>query len=167
MAQLTLNSTQRKYPGQGKHERPLYRSCRRTRLTTPIQVVNGLSDNLLTSVIRAWDTDASIDNKRKTILVAPAMNSVTHLPLTPKKQPATATNYLTLRAGHVEAPRHREAAACAVRRLGRQERQRLVQGYFRESVFPVVSANHTDSLLFRSSPSSSTSPLASFDSKPD
>ncbi|KAK0636328.1 flavoprotein [Bombardia bombarda] len=39
------------------------------------KVVNGLSDNLLTSVIRAWDTDTSIDNKRKLIIVAPAMNS--------------------------------------------------------------------------------------------
>lgn len=36
-----------------------------------------MSDNLLTSVIRAWDTDASIDMKKKIILVAPAMNSVT------------------------------------------------------------------------------------------
>lgn len=35
-----------------------------------------MSDNLLTSVIRAWDTDASIDMKKKMILVAPAMNSV-------------------------------------------------------------------------------------------
>ncbi|KAL1837941.1 hypothetical protein VTJ49DRAFT_3236 [Mycothermus thermophilus] len=42
---------------------------------TLARVVNGMSDNLLTSVIRAWDTDSSIDNKRKLILVAPAMNS--------------------------------------------------------------------------------------------
>ena len=35
-----------------------------------------MSDNLLTSVIRAWDTDATIDMKQKLILVAPAMNSV-------------------------------------------------------------------------------------------
>jgi phosphopantothenoylcysteine decarboxylase len=34
-----------------------------------------MSDNLLTSVIRAWDTDASIDMKKKIIIVAPAMNS--------------------------------------------------------------------------------------------
>lgn len=34
-----------------------------------------MSDNLLTSVIRAWDTDSSIDNKKKVIVVAPAMNS--------------------------------------------------------------------------------------------
>jgi phosphopantothenoylcysteine decarboxylase len=38
--------------------------------------VNGMSDNLLTSVIRAWDTDASVDGKKKLILVAPAMNTV-------------------------------------------------------------------------------------------
>jgi len=42
---------------------------------TLAKVVNGMSDNLLTSVIRAWDTDASIDQKQKVILVAPAMNS--------------------------------------------------------------------------------------------
>ncbi|KAK3944071.1 flavoprotein [Diplogelasinospora grovesii] len=42
---------------------------------TLAKVVNGMSDNLLTSVIRAWDTDRSIDGKRKLILVAPAMNT--------------------------------------------------------------------------------------------
>ncbi|KAK4148046.1 flavoprotein [Dichotomopilus funicola] len=42
---------------------------------TLAKVVNGMSDNLLTSIIRAWDTDASIDMKKKIILVAPAMNS--------------------------------------------------------------------------------------------
>lgn len=40
-----------------------------------------MADNLLTSVIRAWDTDSSIDMKKKIILVAPAMNSVLLLPL--------------------------------------------------------------------------------------
>ncbi len=35
-----------------------------------------MSDNLLTSVIRAWDTDGSIDMQKKIIIVAPAMNSV-------------------------------------------------------------------------------------------
>lgn len=39
-----------------------------------------MSDNLLTSVIRAWDTDSSIDMKKKIILVAPAMNSVLSAP---------------------------------------------------------------------------------------
>ncbi len=47
------------------------------------QVVNGMSDNLLTSVIRAWDTDATIDMKQKLILVAPAMNSVHFSPPAP------------------------------------------------------------------------------------
>jgi phosphopantothenoylcysteine decarboxylase len=42
---------------------------------TLAKVVHGMSDNLLTSVIRAWDTDSSIDMKKKIILVAPAMNS--------------------------------------------------------------------------------------------
>ncbi|KAL2268728.1 hypothetical protein VTJ83DRAFT_3574 [Remersonia thermophila] len=42
---------------------------------TLAKVVGGMADNLLTSVVRAWDTDSSIDGKRKLILVAPAMNS--------------------------------------------------------------------------------------------
>ncbi|KAL2118457.1 hypothetical protein VTJ04DRAFT_8117 [Mycothermus thermophilus] len=42
---------------------------------TLAKIVNGMSDNLLTSVIRAWDTDASVDGKKKLILVAPAMNT--------------------------------------------------------------------------------------------
>lgn len=42
---------------------------------TLAKVVNGMSDNLLTSVVRAWDTDSSIDSKKKVIVVAPAMNS--------------------------------------------------------------------------------------------
>lgn len=43
---------------------------------TLAKIVGGHSDNLLTSVIRAWDTDGGIDGRRKRILVAPAMNSV-------------------------------------------------------------------------------------------
>jgi phosphopantothenoylcysteine decarboxylase len=42
-----------------------------------------MSDNLLCSVIRAWDTDSNIDGKKKIIAVAPAMNSVTTPPSTP------------------------------------------------------------------------------------
>ncbi|GAB1315072.1 hypothetical protein MFIFM68171_05282 [Madurella fahalii] len=42
---------------------------------TLAKIVNGMADNLLTSVIRAWDTDSSIDMRKKIILVAPAMNS--------------------------------------------------------------------------------------------
>ncbi|SPQ21025.1 9a1e7e3a-72ba-4f3b-88bd-cbb563c9dfac [Thermothielavioides terrestris] len=42
---------------------------------TLAKIVNGMSDNLLTSVIRAWDTDASVDMKKKLIVVAPAMNT--------------------------------------------------------------------------------------------
>ncbi|OLN93066.1 putative thymidylate synthase [Colletotrichum chlorophyti] len=42
---------------------------------TLAKVVNGFSDNLLTSVIRAWDPDGLIDGRKKKILVATAMNS--------------------------------------------------------------------------------------------
>lgn len=41
---------------------------------TLAKLVNGLCDNLLTSVVRAWDADGRIDGRRKRILVAPAMN---------------------------------------------------------------------------------------------
>jgi phosphopantothenoylcysteine decarboxylase len=39
------------------------------------KVVHGMSDNLLTSVVRAWDTTGLIDGRKKRILVAPAMNT--------------------------------------------------------------------------------------------
>lgn len=42
---------------------------------TLAKVVHGLCDNLLTSVVRAWDADGRIDGRRKRILVAPAMNA--------------------------------------------------------------------------------------------
>lgn len=50
------------------------------------KMVNGLSDNLLLSVIRAWDTTGMIDGRRKRIFVAPAMNTAmwTH-PITSKQ----------------------------------------------------------------------------------
>lgn len=41
---------------------------------TLAKVVSGICDNLLTSVVRAWDTDGRVDGTRKRILVAPAMN---------------------------------------------------------------------------------------------
>lgn len=41
---------------------------------TLAKVANGLCDNLLTSVVRAWDAEGRIDGGRKRILVAPAMN---------------------------------------------------------------------------------------------
>lgn len=39
------------------------------------KMVNGISDGLLLSVIRAWDTTGLIDGRRKRIFVAPAMNT--------------------------------------------------------------------------------------------
>ena len=39
------------------------------------KIVNGMSDSLVTSVVRAWDTTGMIDGKRKRIFVAPAMNT--------------------------------------------------------------------------------------------
>ncbi|KAK1771929.1 flavoprotein [Phialemonium atrogriseum] len=42
---------------------------------TLAKLVNGLCDNLLTSVCRAWDTDGQVDGQRKRIVVAPAMNT--------------------------------------------------------------------------------------------
>jgi phosphopantothenoylcysteine decarboxylase len=50
------------------------------------KMVNGISDNLLLSVLRAWDTRGMIDGRKKRILVAPAMNTAmwTH-PVTAKQ----------------------------------------------------------------------------------
>ncbi|EEA26947.1 hypothetical protein TMatcc_004772 [Talaromyces marneffei ATCC 18224] len=54
---------------------------------TLAKVVNGISDNLLTNVIRAWDTSGSVDGgARKRILVAPAMNAAMWLQPITKKQ---------------------------------------------------------------------------------
>ncbi|KAI6249499.1 Phosphopantothenoylcysteine decarboxylase [Erysiphe necator] len=44
---------------------------------TLAKIVAGMADNLLTSVVRAWDTEGLIQNsgERKRIIVAPAMNT--------------------------------------------------------------------------------------------
>ena len=42
---------------------------------TLAKMVNGMSDNLLLNVIRAWDTTGLIDMQKKRIFVAPAMNT--------------------------------------------------------------------------------------------
>lgn len=42
---------------------------------TLAKVVAGMADNLLTSVVRAWDTTGEIDGVHKKIIVAPAMNT--------------------------------------------------------------------------------------------
>ncbi|KIX04706.1 uncharacterized protein Z518_05576 [Rhinocladiella mackenziei CBS 650.93] len=39
------------------------------------KMTNGMSDNLLLSVIRAWDTTGLIDMRKRRIFVAPAMNT--------------------------------------------------------------------------------------------
>ncbi|KAK6217356.1 flavoprotein [Colletotrichum tabaci] len=53
---------------------------------TLAKIVNGFSDNLLTSVVRAWDPEGLIDGQKKKILVATAMNSAMHVhPITAKQ----------------------------------------------------------------------------------
>ncbi|EXA37127.1 phosphopantothenoylcysteine decarboxylase [Fusarium oxysporum f. sp. pisi HDV247] len=42
---------------------------------TMAKIVNGMCDNLLTSVVRAWDVTGTVDGVKKKILVAPAMNT--------------------------------------------------------------------------------------------
>jgi len=50
------------------------------------KIANGMSDGLLMSVIRAWDTTALVDGRRKRIFVAPAMNTAMwHHPITSKQ----------------------------------------------------------------------------------
>ncbi|KAJ5167941.1 Phosphopantothenoylcysteine decarboxylase [Penicillium canariense] len=41
---------------------------------TLAKIVNGMSDNLLTNTIRAWDTSGQLDGMKKRIVVFPAMN---------------------------------------------------------------------------------------------
>jgi len=52
------------------------------------KIVNGIADGLLTSVVRAWDTDSKVDGPgkagKKIIVVAPAMNTAMW------RQPVTA-----------------------------------------------------------------------------
>lgn len=42
---------------------------------TMAKMANGISDNLLLSVVRAWDTSGMIDMQKKKIMIAPAMNT--------------------------------------------------------------------------------------------
>jgi hypothetical protein len=73
-----------------------------------------MSDNLLTSVIRAWDTDGSIDNKKKVIVVAPAMNSVGYYLVPPfpfflcKKRKERHLTFIVVK-GNVEASYYSKA----------------------------------------------------------
>ncbi|KAL1864857.1 hypothetical protein Daus18300_007424 [Diaporthe australafricana] len=67
---------------------------------TLAKVVGGICDNLLTSVVRAWDADGRVDGRRKRILVAPAMNTAMWLhPITAKQ-----IRVLTEDWGVTEAP---------------------------------------------------------------
>lgn len=42
---------------------------------TMAKMANGISDNLLLSVVRAWDITGMIDMRRKQVMIAPAMNT--------------------------------------------------------------------------------------------
>ncbi|KJZ75157.1 hypothetical protein HIM_05351 [Hirsutella minnesotensis 3608] len=57
---------------------------------TLAKMVAGICDNLLLSVVRAWDADGRIDGVRKKIVVAPAMNTAMW------RHPVTATQLRTL-----------------------------------------------------------------------
>ncbi|RDA92114.1 hypothetical protein CP533_6066 [Ophiocordyceps camponoti-saundersi (nom. inval.)] len=57
---------------------------------TMAKMVAGMCDNLLLSVIRAWDSDGSIDGVRKKIVVACAMNTAMW------RHPVTASHLRTL-----------------------------------------------------------------------
>lgn len=50
------------------------------------KVVHGMSDGLLTSVVRAWDTTGLVDMRKKRIFVAPAMNTAMWAHPVTKKQ---------------------------------------------------------------------------------
>lgn len=58
---------------------------------TMAKMVNGMCDNLLTSVIRAWDTNASVDGIKKKIIVCVAMNTAMY------RHPITSKHMTTLK----------------------------------------------------------------------
>lgn len=57
---------------------------------TLAKMVHGITDSLLSSTILAWDTDGSVDGKKKKILVATAMNTAMY------RNPITQRNLKTL-----------------------------------------------------------------------
>lgn len=57
---------------------------------TLAKMVQGISDSLLLSIVLAWDTDGSVDGKKKKILVATAMNTAMF------RNPITRRNLKTL-----------------------------------------------------------------------
>lgn len=57
---------------------------------TLAKMVHGITDSLLSSTILAWDTDGSVDGKKKKILVATAMNTAMY------RNPVTQRNLKTL-----------------------------------------------------------------------
>ncbi|KAL2005344.1 hypothetical protein VTN00DRAFT_2555 [Thermoascus crustaceus] len=78
---------------------------------TLAKMVYGMADNLLTSVVRAWDTTGEIDGEKKKILVAPAMNTAMWV------HPATGKQMRVLReewGGWIEVlpPQERKSLAC-------------------------------------------------------
>ncbi|MCJ1315098.1 hypothetical protein MMC15_000414 [Xylographa vitiligo] len=74
---------------------------------TLAKMVGGLADNLLTSVVRAWDTSGLVDRKAvKRILVAPAMNTAMwRHPVTGKQMAVLEEEWGVGRGGWVEALR--------------------------------------------------------------
>ena len=71
---------------------------------TLAKIVNGMSDNLLTSVIRAWDTTRLIDGKEARILVCPAMNTAMYVHPVTAKQIKVLEDEWGVKEGHVDGP---------------------------------------------------------------
>lgn len=53
-------------------------------------MVHGISDSLLSSIVLAWDTDGTVDGRKKKILAATAMNTAMY------RSPITQRNLKTL-----------------------------------------------------------------------
>jgi phosphopantothenoylcysteine decarboxylase len=62
---------------------------------TLAKIAAGFSDNLLLSVIRAWDGEGKVDGKSKKILFAPAMNTAMYI------NPVTARHIRLLEGGEI------------------------------------------------------------------
>ncbi|PKS08076.1 hypothetical protein jhhlp_006688 [Lomentospora prolificans] len=83
---------------------------------TLAKVVSGMSDNLLTSVIRAWDTTGLIDGKNSRILVAPAMNTAMWMhPVTSKHIHVLQDEWGVRQSGRSEAEVRKDGHAIAPR----------------------------------------------------
>lgn len=92
---------------------------------TLAKIVNGICDNLLTSVVRAWDAEGRVDGTRRRILAAPAMNVSKAWYFFFLQGTGVLSVYIIV-DGHVAPPHHSQTDPRAECGLGRQGGRRRV-----------------------------------------